>query len=934
MRRRIIVLIVLVILAVILARVAGIWTDFMWFASHGQGGVFWTLLLTRYGVGLPVFLVVFLFFMLNLWYARRNLPRHDVQGGNNRVIDMAQNPFRNLAASRVGLAVMLAISIFLALVMGAQAGSQWELVQKFLHYAPFGQADPVFGLDIGFYIFKLPFYELIQSLLASSLVLALFLAGLVYFFLASREFTGGAWRRFSPVKLHLALLAAGLLIAQAWDYRLRTYLLLFKQHQSFWGAGYTDVNVMLPVLNILGVLALAAAAAVLIGIIIGRLRPIVLGLGALIVASLLLGTAYPWFVQKFTVEPNEFSMEQPYLERNIAATRAAYGLDRIQILASLQEMNGMEPGQVDEAVLEQHANTLANLRLWDYRPLAQVYTQLQQLRRYYSFTDVDVDRYQLGENYRQVMLSARELDQNNLPDQAQTWVNRRLQYTHGYGVVMSPVNENTASGLPTYLISDIPPRSSVQEFSIDRPAIYYGELNVNPVVVNSKAGGTGEFDYPAGDQNVYTNYQGTGGVAMNSWWHRFAYAARFSDMRLLLSTDITPDSRILYYRTVQDIRRLAPYLQYDADPYPVVSGGRLYWFWDAYTTADRYPYSAMHAAAGGQLNYMRNSVKAVMDAYDGKITLYISDPDDPVIQVYNKIFPGLYQPLGQMPDDLRAHLRYPVDFFNTQAAVYTSYHVTDPRVFYNWEDAWALPNEKFSGATQPTEPYYTILKLPGGARDEFVLVTPFTPLKRDNLVGWMAARCDGENYGQLVVYPFPKDVNAYGPMQVEASIDQDAVISQQITLWDQSGSNVIRGNLITVPLAGKLLYVEPLFLQAQQSSLPEMKRVIVFYEGRAAMDNTLGDALNRLFGVEGAPQIVSPGTGEAAGGGAAGAGEPGAAPGGVAANMQDLVRQANELYAEAQSRLKAGDWTGYGQAIDSLGQVLRQIQSLAGEPAQ
>jgi len=911
--RRVINAIVLVILIIIFINAVNIWADFMWFASHAYGSVFWTLLLTRYGVGLPVFLVALLFFLLNFGYARRNLPQLDLPGGDRRVIELVQSPFRQLAASRVGFIMLIVLSIFFALIMAAQAGSQWELIQKFLHATPFGQTDPVFGLDIGFFIFKLPFYELIQSLLSTALVLALIFSGLVYFFLASGEFIQGGWRHFSPVKLHLALLVTGLLVLQAWVYRLRTYQLLFNQHRAFWGAGYTDLHVMLPVLKIMIVLALAAAAVVFIGIILGRLRPIVLGLGALIVASLLLGVIYPWFVQKISVEPNEFSMEQPYLERNLTATRTAYDLDKIQMLSSLQEMGNMQPGQVNQAVIDQHKTTLTNLRLWDYRPLTQVYTQLQQLRRYYSFTDVDIDRYQLGSNYKQVMLSVRELDQNNLPDQAQTWVNKRLQYTHGYGVVMSPANEIDPSGLPTFLINDIPPRSTDPALKITQPGIYYGHLNVNPVVVNSKAGGTGEFDYPSGDKNVYTNYQGTGGVPMNNWWRRLAYAIRFSDLRLLLSTDITPDSRILYYRTVQDVQRLAPYLQYDADPYPVISGGRIYWIQDAYTTADHYPYSAM----SGQLNYIRNSVKIVMDAYDGKITFYISDPSDPIIQTYSKIFPGLYQPLASMPADLRAHIRYPVDFFNTQATIYADYHVTDARVFYNREDVWAYPSEKFSGTTQRMEPYYAIMKLPGGTQEEFVLVLPFTPSTRSNLVGWMAARCDGANYGQLVVYDFPKDANVYGPAQVEASIDQDADISQQITLWDQHGSTVIRGNLITVPLAGKLLYVEPLFLQSDQSSLPELKRVIVFYEGKAVMENTLGDALNRLFGLNGAPQTVSPA-------------QP-AAPSGAPAGLQDLARRANELYTSAQNSLRAGDWTGYGKAINDLGQVLQQMTSPTGK---
>ena len=715
----------LIILIMILVNFIDAWSDYMWFASHNAGSVFWTLLLTHYGVGLPVFLVAFLFFLLNFWYARRNLPRLGLQGEDNRVIDLVQNPFRNLAASRVGFGLALILSAFLALMMAIQAGSQWELVQRFFHATPFGQTDPVFGLDVGFYIFKLPFYELIQALLATALWLALIFSGAFYFFLVSGEFLQGGWRHYSPVKLHLALLVAMLLVLQAWVYRLRAYLLLFNQHQAYWGAGYTDLHVMLPVLKIMIVLALAAAAAVFAGIVLGRLRPIAIGLGALIVASLLLGVIYPSFVQQFSVKPNEFDREQPYIARNLTATRAAYGLDKIQSLASLQEIGDMQPGQVNQAVLDQYKTTLTNLRLWDPRPLSQVYTQLQQLRQYYSFPDVDIDRYQLGSGYRQVMLSVRELDQSKLPVEAQTWVNKRLQYTHGYGVVMSPANEIDPTGLPTYLISNIPPQATDPALSITQPGIYYGQLTVNPVVAGSKAGGTGEFDYPSGGTNVYTSYQGTGGVVLSSWWRRLAYAVRFGDLQMLLSADITPNSRILYYRTVQDAQRLAPYLQYDADPYPVVSGGRIYWIWDAYTTSDHYPYSAMN----GQINYIRNSVKVVIDAYNGTTTFYVSDPSDPIIQTYSKIFPGLYQPLASMPADLRAHIRYPLDFFNTQAAIYANYHVTDPRVFYNQEDVWAYPNEKYSSTGQPgqrMDPFYVIMKLPGETQEEFVLVLPFT----------------------------------------------------------------------------------------------------------------------------------------------------------------------------------------------------------------
>lgn len=902
MARSVLGLVIIVIALIGLFSGAGIWTDYMWFASLAYQDVFWTLFLTRFTTGLVTFGIFFLFFWLNLVYLRRYLPRRPLRIAQAQVIEMEEDPFRRLLHRRAGTWLLIGFSALLALILAAQAGSQWEMIQKFLHAASFQQTDPVFGRDISFYVFELPFYELLRSLLTTAFILALVFVGLGYLFLAAGEFLDGGWRVFSPVKLHLALLAAGLLLIKAWDYRLQAYGLLLSSRGAVFGAGYTDMHARLPVLNILMVLAAVAAVAVFIGIWRGRLRPIGLGIGVLIAAAILLGGIYPGLIQKFQVEPNEFSQEQPYLEYHMAATRAAYNLEEVRYNSFVPQTN-----VVDQAVLEEYRDTLSNLRLWDYRPLAQVYNQLQHLRRYYRFVDVDIDRYMIDGEYRQVMLSVRELDQNNLSEQAQSWVNRRLQYTHGYGVVMSPVNEADARNLPVFLIHDIPPQAEAPELTITRPEIYFGELTNNIVVVNTASG---EFDYPAGDENVYTSYAGQGGVQLSNWWRRLAYAVHFQDLRLLLNTDITPESRILYYRTVQDAQRLAPYLTYDGDPYPVIAGGRVYWIWDAYTTTDHYPY----AQPAGNLNYIRNAVKIVVDAYTGEISFYISDPTDPLVQTYSRIFPDLYRPLAEMPAELRSHLRYPVDLFQVQATINAVYHMQDPRVFYNREDEWAIPSERYAATSQTIEPYYTMMQLPGELDAEFVLTLPFTPVGRDNLVAWMAARSDGDHYGEMVIYEFPKEAHVFGPMQVEASIDQDAEISQQLTLWSQRGSEVIRGNLITVPLAGSLLYVEPLFLQAEQSSLPELTRIIVSYQGRVVMEKDLQTALTQLFAREEAPP------------------SPAASPPSPAAplpegpeGMEELARQANELYFQAQESLRSGDWTGYGKALDALGDVLQRM---------
>ncbi len=897
-KTRIKLLIILVLALIILSAVAGIWANYMWFDSLGYSNVFWTLNLTRFVVGAAVFIVFFAFFQLNFWYLRRSVPPYQVYDISNYPHAAFFERFRRMAFSKVGKIFFSVFSTLLALMIAINLSSQWEVFQKFIYALPFGSTEPILGKDVGFYIFKLPFYELLQSSFTSALIIALFICGLGYFFLASSEFLRGGWRVFSPVKLHLAVLIAGLLVLKAWDYYLTMYNLLISSQGTFYGAGFTDVHARIPALKILAVIALLTAVVVLISVIRSKVLPVAAAIGVLLAASLLLGGAYPLIVQKFQVEPNEFGREKTYIEHNIAATRQAYGLENVKSINVVTEEAAEGEGQ---DLIEENRTTLNNLRLWDFRPIQQVYNQMQQLRRYYSFHDVDVDRYRVGDDYRQVMISVRELDQERLSERARTWVNRRLQYTHGYGVVASPVNEVTVEGRPVYLLENIPTESAAPEIEVTRPEIYFGELTNDVVVVNTKAG---EFDYPSGEENIYTNYQGNGGVKLTPL-RRLMYALHFKDMRIMLSDEITSNSRILYNRTVQDAVRLAPYLRFDDDPYAVVAEGKIYWILDAYTVASHYPYSDMRNG----INYVRNSVKVVVDAYEGEYAFYVSDPQDTVVGVYSRIYPDLYRPISEMPAALREHLRYPEDLFKLQAEVYAEYHVKDARVFYNREDEWTIPHEKFSDDSQQMEPYYTIMKLPGEEKEEFVLVLPFTPVNRNNAVAWLAARCDGEHYGEMVVDVFPKDIHAYGPMQVEASIDQDADISSQLTLWNQHGSQVIRGNLITVPLGGKLLYVEPLFLQAKESAMPELTRVIVFYDGRVVMERDLWSALNKMFGTDedGTP---TPETGDEQ-----------REPKGIGG----LAQRANELYRKAEQALKAGDWAGYGKAIEELGQVLEEM---------
>jgi uncharacterized membrane protein (UPF0182 family) len=901
-RKRLVQVVVIVLALVFFEWVVGKWADFMWFSSLEYDRVFWRLFLTRFVVGAVIFLVFFALFQANFWYLRRSLPTFQVYDVDTQAYEAFIAPLRRIFTSTAAKFVTGVFSAVFAFFFAVGVSTNWDVFQKFFYAQPVGRTDPILGKDAAFYMFKLPVYELLQSSRFSAFVLMLIICALVYFLLASKEFMKDSWRVFSPVKLHLASLIAGLLVLKAGDYYLSIYSLLTSAQGSFFGAGYTDVHANIPALKILTVVAILAALLVFVSLVRGKVLPVATGVGVLVVASVLVGGVYPAAVQKFQVEPNEFNREKEYIEYNIDATRYAYGLEDVKPITVVDDGED----KADSNIVEDNRVTLSNVRLWDFRPIQQVYNQMQQLRRYYSFPGVNVDRYRFGDDYRQVMISVRELDQDRLSERARTWVNQRLQYTHGYGAVISPVNEVTAEGRPLYLLENIPPQAAHPEIEITRPEIYYGELTDDIVIVNTNIG---EFDYPSGEENIYTNYEGDGGVKLTPI-RRLLYALHFKDMRMVLSSDITSESRILYQRTVQDVSRIAPYLKFDSDPYPVVVDGRIFWIVDAYTTSSQYPYSDMRNG----INYTRNSVKVVVDAYNGEYAFYVIDPEDPVVGVYSNIYPDLYRPISEMPEGLREHIRYPVDLFSLQAEVFAEYHVQDARVFYNREDEWTIPHEKYSDDSQALEPYYTMMRLPGEEEEEFVLVLPYTPMNRENAVAWLAARCDGEHYGEMVIDVFPKDVHAYGPMQVEASIDQDSDISSQLTLWNQHGSQIIRGNLITVPLGGQLLYVEPLFLQAKESAMPELTRVIAFYDGRVVMERDLWSAVNILFGTDEQPDTEEPGTEE-----------PGPEqPSGPQA-PSSLAQRANQLFQEAENALKAGDWAGYGKAIDELGKVLEEM---------
>src|SRR2546426_1027924 len=644
-----------------------------------------------------------------------------------------------------------------------------------------------------------------------------------------------------PVSVTLALFA-GWLGTNRWELILKALNPtpfgirdpLFDRDVAF-GAGYSDVHAQLPVQKALLVLAGLVAVLCLVTIRLRSWRPLLWSVAALVGVAILGGVVYPGGIQRYQVSPNEIVKEKPYIDFNIRYTRLAYGLDNIEE----REFPAEQTLTLQD--LRKNDATLKNIRLWDTRPLLATYSQLQEIRTYYKFTDIDIDRYRINGEYRQVTLSARELSSKDLP--SRIWINERLTYTHGYGAVVSPVNRVTREGLPEFWIKDIPPAAS-SDLRISRPELYFSELATDYVFVKTQAK---EFDYPSGDQNVYTTYAGQGGIPLGSFWRKTLFAARLGDLKLLLSNDLTLGSRVLLYRNIRErVQRIAPFFRYDDDPYMVISAaGRIVWLLDGYTVTDRFPYSAPTRGLG---NYVRNAVKVTVDAYDGAVRFYVADPTDPLIRTIARIFPGLLQPLDAMPADLRAHIRYPEGLFRVQAGMYAVYHMRDTQVFYNKEDLWSVPVRSVDGRERAMEPYYLILRLPGEPKEEFVLLIPFNPSKKDNLSAWLAARSDPPHYGKLVVYNFPKQKLIYGPRQIEARIDQDSFISQQLSLWNQRGSQVIRGNLLVIPIERSLVYVEPLYIAAEKGQLPELKRVIVGFGDRIAMEETLDGAMARVFG--------------------------------------------------------------------------------------
>ena len=882
----------LIIVSVVLPFVSSLlnyYTDWLFFVETGFPSVFTTTFYAKTGVGLTFGLLLFAIVMINLLYAARaRFPASGIfiVGGANLRIN------RDDVAHFVTPVGML-LSLVLALFAGNWGSMRWEEVLLFTNSVAVGTIDPVLGKDIGFYLFNLPLWEILKGFTHFALMAAAVLSAVVYYVRGGITLSERGAAIDEKVRHHLALLLGLFGCVIAAGFYLDSFNLLFSNNGSFYGAGYADVNSRLLTYRVLTFLTPLAGFAVAAGIWKGAWRLALLP-PVVVIGLYVIGTGvYPGVLQKFKVAPNELALETPYIENNLKFTRFGFDLEKIETV----------PFDVDSklsaADIANNDATIKNIRLWDHAPLLKTYSQLQQIRTYYKFFDVDNDRYKVNGQYTQVMLSPRELSYVDLP--SKNWINERLIFTHGNGITFGPVSRISKEGLPEFFVKDIP-AVSLADIKVTRPEIYFGELSNDYVVVKTKVP---EFSYPTATGNINTTYAGKGGVPINSLLKKALFAAKFKTEKILLSSDITAESRIIYNRNINErVRAIAPFLRFDNDPYMVVDEkGGLKWIIDAYTYSDRLPYSK---PIQGGINYMRNSVKAVIDAYDGSLSFYISDPNDVLVQVYARMFPELFKPLSAMPKDLRAHVRYPHQFLQLQAAMFAAYHMTDPKVFYNKENLWQVP----SLGEKPMEPYYTIMKLPGEKVEEYILLLPFTPSKRDNLSAWLTARCDEPNYGKIRAYTFPRDRLIYGPKQIDARINQDSFISQQLTLWNQRGSEVIRGSMLVIPIEKSLLYVQPLFIAAEKAGLPELKRVIVAFGDQVVMEENLELALQRLFGAKKSATAVA------------------AAPSlttDVKASPATLAKEAMSIYEKATTLQRQGNWAGYGDELRKLEQVLKRM---------
>lgn len=951
--------IIIVILLIILLFIAliGFITDFLWFKELGYVSVFLTKLFTQLKIGIPVFVVITFLAYIYLKFLKR--------GYFKKVMSNEDTNHRRLNLISWGLAAVYgAITTYFAVTR------LWFQALQFTNSTDFNIKDPLYNMDVSFYTFKLNFIEEVNQLVLVLLIAFAVLTIIYYTILLTvrtpqvfetvddepepdenrydgSNFNNGGnggfgqggfdsindmFGRFSQTfggkggkspfgsrpkkkkqfddnnfKMLISIAEKQLIIVGVLfflmigvNFFLRQYDLLFGSTGAVYGAGFTDVNVTLWMYRVIMVLAVIAAIGFAIGISKRKVKPAVIAPIVMVIVGLI-GTGGALLVQNLVVQPDEISKESPYLERNIEYTQYAYGLNDVDM------KNFKATSDLSSNDIANNEETISNIRINDYQPALKFYNQTQAIKQYYTFNDVDVDRYMINGEYTQTFLSAREMDESHINE---SWLNKHLKYTHGYGITLSRVDKITASGQPDMLIDSIPPVSTVEEIKITQPEIYYGEMTNNYLLVNTSED---EFDYPDGSSNKYTKYDGDAGIKLN-FLNRCMFALKERSLKMLVSGNINNDSKILINRNISErIQQIMPYLQYDSDPYMITENGKLYWIIDAYTTTDMYPYSEPFNNES-QTNYVRNSVKVVIDAYNGTTSYYIVDEDDPIAQTFKKIYPALFKDLTEMPSEIRAHIRYPSTLLNIQAQVYQKYHVDDVKVFYQNEDVWQISSEIYGMDEQPMKPNYYIMKLPGEKKAEFVNSIPFTPKDKKNLMGLFVARNDGENYGELILYQMPKSKVVYGPMQVEAQIDQNTEISKEFSLWNSSGSTYSRGNMFVVPIEDSLLYIEPVYLEASNSSIPEVKRVIVAYGDDIAYEATLAEALNSLFGEGSAHESPGSEDGDSEKGGST-----------DQLSQTEIIAKAQEAFDNAEKAQKDGNWAKYGQYLNELDKYLNML---------
>ena len=946
--------IIIIVLLLILAFMGliGFITDFLWFKELSYVSVFFTQLFAQLKLGIPTFVVMMVFLILYMKILKKG---YYSKIESNEIPDERKLKLAGWAIAIIG-------SGFIA---AAVMNNLWWYALQFFNSTDFGVDDPLFGHDISFYIFKLDFIQRMNEMIIGAIIIFVIATVLYYSVLLSvrspqifeevpeedrfdgteqryygpetrtgkdkdypfegptmgetireamdsiRGFRNGMNRARKPkkrfddrnfrqfvgiAKRQIVLLGIIFFLMLGLNFFLRQYSLLHSGTGVLYGAGYTDVNITLWVYRVLAVLSLLAAVFFAVGVSKNKLRT-VLVVPLIMVLVGLCGGGAAVLVQNFIVSPDEINKESKYLERNIAFTQMAYGLDAVDT----KEFSAADNLTITD--IENNMETINNIRINDYEPTEKFYNQTQAIRQYYTFTDADVDRYMINGEYTQVFLSAREIDETKI---SQEWLNKHLKYTHGYGVTLSRVDKVTSSGQPDMMIDSIPPVSQVVEITIDRPEIYFGELTNNYILVKTNEK---EFDYPDGSSNMYATYEGNAGINLNPL-NRLMFSIRERSLKLLVSTNISSDSRIVINRNINErVKQLMPYLSYDSDPYIVTADGKLYWIIDAYTLSDNYPYSEPYDEAS-KVNYIRNSVKVVIDAYNGTTDYYIVDGTDPIAATMKKIYPALFKDFDQMPESLRSHIRYPNTLFKIQANIYARYHMEDVNVFYQGEDLWDISNEIYGTEEQPMTPNYYIMKLPGESTEEFVNTLPYTPRDKDNMMGLLVARNDGEHYGELVLYQLPKSKITYGPMQIEAQIDQNTEISKEFSLWNSSGSTYTRGNMFVIPIEDSLIYVEPVYLEASNSAIPEVKRVIVAYNDKIAYEETLAEALASLFGQNGS---------------AGGIQTPTSSDDPSQLTKTELITKANEAFDNAQAAMQSGNWSKYGEYLDQLESYLNQL---------